>query len=49
MADTGEEVANEDIGKRYKIDTYVEVSKEELENVALESTRMIDIQQFVPR
>jgi DNA end-binding protein Ku len=50
-ADTGEEVANEDIGKGYKIDTdtYVEVSKDELENVALESTRAIDIQQFVPR
>jgi len=50
-ADTGEEVANEDIGKGYKIDTdtYVEVSKEELENVALESTRTIDIQEFVPR
>jgi DNA end-binding protein Ku len=50
-ADTGEEVANEDIGKGYKIDTetYVEVSKEELENVALESTRTIEIQQFVPR
>jgi hypothetical protein len=44
-ADTGEEVASEDIGKGYKIDTdtYVEVSKEELENVALESTRTIDI------
>ena len=50
-ADTVEGVANEDIGKGYKIDTdtYVEVSKEELENVALESTRTIDIQQFVPR
>lgn len=50
-ADTGEEVANEDIGKGYKIDTdtYLEVSKEELENVALESTRTIDIQQFVLR
>jgi DNA end-binding protein Ku len=50
-ADTGEEVANEDIGKGYKIDTdtYVEVSKEELDNVALESTRTIEIQQFVPR
>ena len=37
-ADTGEEVASEDIVKAFKIDTdtYVEVSKEELENVTLE-------------
>src|SRR3982075_2168238 len=50
-ADTGEEVANEDIVKGYKIDadTYVEVSKEELENVALESTRTIEIDEFVAR
>jgi hypothetical protein len=36
-ADTGEEVANEDIVKGYKVDTdtFVEVTKEELENVAL--------------
>src|ERR1700754_2135584 len=40
-ADTGEEVANEDIVKGYKVDTdtFVEGTKEELENVALESTR----------
>src|ERR1700730_2756000 len=50
-ADTGEEVANEDIVKGYKIDTdtYVEVSKDELENVALESTRTIEIDEFVNR
>src|SRR3984893_11207294 len=50
-ADTGEEVANEDIVKGYKIDTdtYVEVSKDELENVALESTRIIEIDEFVDR
>ena len=37
-ADTGEEVANEDIVKGYKVDTdtFIEVTKEELENVALE-------------
>jgi Ku70/Ku80 beta-barrel domain len=36
-ADTGEEVANEDIVKGYKVDTdtFIEVTKEELENVAL--------------
>jgi len=50
-AETGEEVANEDIVKGYKIDTdsYLEITKDELENVALESTRTIDIDQFVPR
>jgi DNA end-binding protein Ku len=44
-------VASEDIVKAFKVDTdtYVEVSKEELENVALESTRTIEIDEFVPR
>ena len=51
-ADTGDEVANEDIIKGYKVDTdsYLEITKDELENIALESsTRTIDIDQFVPR
>src|ERR1700726_378786 len=50
-ADTGEEVPNEDIMKAFKVDTdtYVEVTKEELENVALESTRTIEIDEFVAR
>src|SRR3981189_249444 len=50
-ADTGEEVSNEDIVKGYKVDTdtYIEVSKDELENIALESTRTIDIDEFVPK
>src|SRR5271156_1202214 len=50
-ADTGEEVANEDIVKGYEVDTdtFVEVTKEELENVALESTRTIEIDEFVDR
>jgi DNA end-binding protein Ku len=50
-ADTGEEVSSEDIVKGYKVDTdsYLEVTKDELDNVALESTRTIDIDQFVPR
>src|SRR3954453_2329952 len=50
-ADTGEEVDNENIVKGYKVDTdtYVEVSKEELENIALESTRTIEIDEFVDR
>jgi DNA end-binding protein Ku len=50
-AGTGEEVSSEDIVKGYKVDTdsYLEISKDELENIALESTRTIDIDQFVPR
>jgi DNA end-binding protein Ku len=50
-ADTGEEVANEDIVKGYKIDTdtFIEVTKEELEDLALESTRTIEIDEFVQR
>src|SRR5712691_6037287 len=50
-ADTGEEVSNEDIMKGYKVDTdtYIEVSKDELENIALESNHTIDIDEFVPK
>jgi DNA end-binding protein Ku len=50
-ADTGEEVSSEDIIKGYKVDTdrYLEISKDELENIALESTRTIEIDEFVPR
>lgn len=50
-ADTGEEVAAEDIMKGFKVDTdtYIEVTKDELENVALESTRTIEIDEFVQR
>src|SRR5271155_3701165 len=50
-ADTGEEVAPDDIMKGYKVDTdtYIEVSKDELDELALESTRTIEIDEFVPR
>jgi DNA end-binding protein Ku len=50
-SDTGEEVPSEDIVKGYALDkdTFIEVSKEELENVALESTRTIEIDEFVDR
>src|ERR1700747_1872675 len=50
-AESGEEVANEDIVKGYKVDTdtYIEVTKDELENIALESTRTIEIDEFVKR
>jgi DNA end-binding protein Ku len=49
--ETGEEVSNEDIIKGYQIDKdrYLEVSKDELENISLESTRTIEIDEFVPR
>ena len=50
-ADTGEEVASEDIIKGYKVDTdtYIEVTKDELEDIALESTHTIEIDEFVPK
>src|SRR5213596_2798448 len=50
-ADTGEEVSNEDIIKGYQVDKdrYLEVTKDEIENIALESTRTIEIDEFVPR
>jgi DNA end-binding protein Ku len=50
-ADTGEEVDNADIVKAFKVDTdtFIEVTKDELENVALESTRTIEIDEFVDR
>jgi DNA end-binding protein Ku len=50
-AETGEEVENADIIKGYKVDTdkYIEISKDELDNIALESTRTIEIDEFVPR
>jgi len=50
-ADTGEEVSAEDIMKGYKVDTdsYIEITKDELENIALDSNRTIDIDEFVPK
>ena len=44
-------MSNEDIIKGYQVDKdrYLEVTKEELENIALESTRTIEIDEFVPR
>src|ERR1700755_1364453 len=50
-ADTGEEVATDDIMKGYKVDTdtYIEVTKDELDDLALESTRTIEIDEFVPK
>jgi DNA end-binding protein Ku len=50
-ADTGEEVPNEDIVKGYELekDQFIEVTKEELDELALESTRTIEIDEFVER
>src|SRR5262249_19018357 len=50
-AETGEEVANDDIVKGYEVDkgSYLEVTKDELENIALESTRTIETDEFVKR
>src|SRR6201987_2226455 len=50
-SDTGEEVPNEDIVKGYMLDKdqFIEVSKEELEEIALESTRTIEIDEFVEK
>jgi DNA end-binding protein Ku len=50
-AESGEEVAADDIIKGYKVDTdtYIEVTKDELDDIALESTRTIEIDEFVPK
>ncbi|MBN9042433.1 MAG: Ku protein [Rhizobiales bacterium 62-47] len=50
-AETGDEVDADDIMKGYKVDTdtYIEIGKDDLEGIALESTRTIDIDEFVPK
>src|SRR3981081_3994759 len=50
-ADTGEGVSSDDITKSYKghTDTYGEVSKAGLDNTPRESTRPIEIDEFVPK
>ena len=50
-AETGDEVTSEDIVKGYKVDTdtYIEVTRDELEDIALESTHTIEIDEFVPK
>src|ERR1700736_2770532 len=50
-AETGEEVGSEDIMKGYKVDTdtYIEVSKDELDDIALESTHTIEIDELRPK
>ena len=50
-AETGDEVGNADIVKGYEVDKgeYIELEPEELDAVAIESKRIIDIDEFVPR
>jgi DNA end-binding protein Ku len=48
---TGEEVPSDDIVSGYEVGKgrYIEITDDELKAVALESTRTIDIDEFVPR
>jgi DNA end-binding protein Ku len=50
-AETGDEVESSDIIKGYEVgkDQYIEVNPEELDAVAIESKRTIDIDEFVPK
>ncbi|MDE2377672.1 Ku protein [Bradyrhizobium sp.] len=50
-AESGDEVSSDDIVKGYKVDadTYIEVTKDELGDIALESTHTIEIDEFVPK
>jgi DNA end-binding protein Ku len=48
--ETGDEVEQSDIIKGYEVEkgSYIELTPEELEAAAIESTRLIDIDEFVP-
>ncbi len=48
---TGEEVSSEDIVKGYEIakGQYIEITDDDLASIALESTRTIEIDEFVPK
>jgi DNA end-binding protein Ku len=50
-AETGDEVTSDQIIKGYEVakGEYVEITDEELEAIALESTKTIEIDEFVPR
>jgi DNA end-binding protein Ku len=50
-AETGDDVESENIIKGYEVGKgeYIELAPDELEAVALESTRVIDIDEFVPK
>ena len=49
--DTGEEVPSENIIKGYEVakGQYIEIDEDELGTIALESTKTIDIDEFVPK
>src|SRR5258706_8183676 len=49
--ETGEEVGSDEIIKGYEVGKgeYIELDPEELEAVAIESKRVIDIEEFVPK
>jgi DNA end-binding protein Ku len=49
--DTGEEVQAENIIKGYEVakGQYIEIENDELESIALESTKTIEIDEFVPK
>src|SRR4051812_41701884 len=49
--ETGDEVSGDEIIKGYEVSkgNYIELTQEELEAVAIESKRVIDIEQFVSR
>jgi DNA end-binding protein Ku len=50
-ADTGDEVPSDDIVKGYEVSKgeYIELEPEELDAVEIEGSRMIDIDEFVPK
>lgn len=50
-ADSGEEVENDDIIKGYEVSKgeYIEIAREELEAVEIQSKRVVEIEQFVPK
>src|SRR5882757_153764 len=50
-AETGDEVEASDIIKGYKVDTdsYIQVSPEEIDAILPESSRTIEIDEFVPK
>jgi DNA end-binding protein Ku len=50
-AETGEEVDSEKIVKGYELGkgSYIEIGPEELEAIAIESKRTIEIDEFVPK
>ncbi len=50
-AETGDDVEQANIIKGYEVakDNYIEITPDELEAVAIDSKRTIDIEQFVPR